>query len=160
VYFIYCGYNKVRVDFVMKTEKPDIHFVNQLSPLVLAFVGDAVFNLFIRSRLVMQKKESAHMMHVRAINYVKASAQSKIVSRLHDRLNDDEKIIFRRGRNTKSATVPKHADVLDYRRATAFEAVLGYLYLLGMHERLDEILNMAAEIIEQEGEGPDGKKEE
>lgn len=100
------------------------------------------------------------MMHVRAINYVKASAQSKIVCRLHDRLNDDEKIIFRRGRNTKSATVPKHADVLDYRRATAFEAVLGYLYLLGMHERLDEILNMAAEIIEQEGEGPDGKKEE
>lgn len=143
----------------MNSEKPDIHFVNQLSPLVLAFVGDAVFNLFIRSRLVMKKKESAHKMHVKAINYVKASAQSKIVSKLQDKLNDDEKIIFKRGRNSKSATIPKHADVLDYRKATAFEAVLGYLYLLGMHERLEEILNMAAEIIEQEGEAPDGKKE-
>ncbi|NLM11209.1 MAG: Mini-ribonuclease 3 [Clostridiaceae bacterium] len=143
----------------MKTEKPDRQFVNQLSPLVLAFVGDSVFDLFIRSRLVMKKKESAHRMHVKAINYVKASAQSKIVSILHDKLNEDEKIIFRRGRNSKSATVPKNADVLDYRRATAFEAVLGYLYLLGMYGRLEEILNMAAEIIEQEGEELDGKKE-
>ncbi|AGC69396.1 ribonuclease III [Thermoclostridium stercorarium subsp. stercorarium DSM 8532] len=146
----------------MKTEKPDIQYVNRLSPLVLAFVGDAVFNLFIRSRLVMKKNESAHMMHVKAINYVKASAQSKIVSKLQDKLNDEEKNILRRGRNTKSATIPKHADVLDYRRATAFEAVLGYLYLLGMNERLEEILNMAAEIIEneQEGEKHNGEKEE
>lgn len=132
--------------------KPDIQFINQLSPLVLAFVGDSVFDLFIRSRLVMKKRESAHKMHVKAINYVKASAQSKIVSELLDRLNDDEKIIFKRGRNSKSATIPKHADVLDYRRATAFEAVLGYLYLSGMYERLEEILNLAAEIIEREGE--------
>jgi len=140
----------------MITEKPDAQFVKQLSPLVLAFVGDAVFNLFIRSRLAMKKKESAHRMHVRAISYVKASAQSRIISSLHDRLTEEEKEVFRRGRNAKSATVPKHADVLDYRRATAFEAVLGYLYLLGMHERLDEILNMAAEIIEQEGEKANG----
>lgn len=144
----------------MKTEKADIQFVNQLSPLVLAFVGDSVFDLFVRSRLVMKRKESAHRMHVKAINYVRASAQSRIVSELYDRLNDDEKIIFRRGRNSKSATVPKHADVLDYRRATAFEAVLGYLYLLGKYDRLEEILNMSADIIEQEGEDPDGKKEE
>lgn len=144
----------------MEPKKTDnMQFVNQLSPLVLAFVGDSVFDLFIRSRLVMKKKESAHKVHVKAINYVKASAQSKIVSKLHDKLNDDEKIIFKRGRNSKSATVPKNANVLDYRRATAFEAVLGYLYLLGMHERLEEILNMAAEIIEQEGDKLHGEKE-
>lgn len=142
----------------METEKADIQYVRQLSPLVLAFVGDAVFNLFIRSRLVMQKKETAHVMHVKAINYVKASAQSRIVAKLYDRLNDEEKTVFKRGRNTKSATVPKHADILDYRRATAFEAVLGYLYLAGMNERLDEILNMAAEIIEQEGEVPNEER--
>lgn len=142
----------------MKTEKLDIQSVNQLSPLVWAFVGDAVYDLFIRSRLVMQKKESAHNMHVKAINYVKASSQSRIVSKLYDKLSEDEKLILKRGRNAKSATVPKNADVLDYRRATAFEAVIGYLYLTGMDDRLDEILNMAAEIIEQEGEEPDGKK--
>jgi len=136
----------------MNSERPDMQYISQLSPLVLAFVGDSVFDLFIRSRLVMKKRESAHKMHVKAINYVKASAQSKIVSELLDRLNDDEKIIFKRGRNSKSATIPKHADVLDYRRATAFEAVLGYLYLSGMYERLEEILNLAAEIIEREGE--------
>ncbi|HEY8420824.1 MAG TPA: ribonuclease III domain-containing protein [Thermoclostridium sp.] len=140
--------------------KPDIQFINQLSPLVLAFVGDSVFDLFIRSRLVMKKRESAHKMHVKAINYVKASAQSKIISELLDKLNEEEKIIYKRGRNSKSATVPKHADVLDYRRATAFEAVLGYLYLLGKYERLEEIMNMAAEIIEEEGDKPDGEKEE
>jgi len=136
----------------MNSERPDMQYISQLSPLVLAFVGDSVFDLFIRSRLVMKKRESAHKMHLKAINYVKASAQSKIVSELLDRLNDDEKIIFKRGRNSKSATIPKHADVLDYRRATAFEAVLGYLYLSGMYERLEEILNLAAEIIEREGE--------
>ena len=73
----------------------------QLSPLVLAFVGDSVFDLFVRSRLVMKRKESAHRMHVKAINYVRASAQSRIVSELYDRLNDDEKIIFRRGKKLK-----------------------------------------------------------
>ena len=131
--------------------------INQLSPLVLAFVGDSVFDLFIRSRLAMKKNESAHKMHVRAIGYVKAAAQSRIVRELQDKLTEEEEIIFKRGRNAKSATVPKHADILDYRRATAFEAVLGYLYLLGRQERLTELLNMAAEVIEQKGKEEDGK---
>lgn len=134
--------------------------VSRLSPLVLAFVGDSVFDLFIRSRLAMRKNESAHKMHVKAIAYVKAAAQSKIVRVLHEKLTEEEKNIFRRGRNTKSATVPKNADIQDYRRATAFEAVLGYLYLLGRQERLNELLAMAAGIIEQEGEGEDGRKED
>lgn len=130
-------------------EKNLLH-VKQMSPLVLAWVGDSVFDLFVRCRLAAKKKsESAHKMHVKAINYVSAGAQSKIVNVLYDLLNDEEKAIFRRGRNSKSATIPKHADVLDYRRATAFEAVLGYLYLLGNQERLNVLLNMAVDVIEQ-----------
>jgi len=132
--------------------------IKRLSPLVLAFVGDSVFDLFIRSRLAMRKNESAHKMHVKAIAYVKAAAQSKIVGVLHEKLTEEEKNIFRRGRNAKSATIPKNADMQDYRRATAFEAVLGYLYLLGRQERLNELLVMAAEIIEQEGEREDGRE--
>lgn len=132
--------------------------VTQLSPLVLAFVGDSVFDLFIRSRLAMKKSESAHKLHVKATAYVKAAAQSKIVGELYDKFTDEEKNVFRRGRNSKSATVPKNADVLDYRRATALEAVLGYLYLLDKKDRLSELLEMAAEVIELEGEGVNGRK--
>ncbi len=125
-------------------------WVKQLSPLVLALVGDSVFDLFIRSRLAMRKNESAHKMHVRAISYVSAGAHSKIANELYGILNDEEKAIFRRGRNSKSATIPKNADVLEYRRATAFEAVLGYLHLLNKQERLNDLLNIAAEVIEKE----------
>ncbi len=126
--------------------------VKQLSPLVLAFVGDSVFDLFIRSRLAMKKKDTAHKMHVKATGYVKAEAQRKIAMSLHDIMNSEEKMIYRRGRNAKSATIPKNADIIDYRHATAFEAVLGYLYLLGKEERLEELLDKAAAVIEREGE--------
>ena len=119
----------------MEFRKLDNIQVNQLSPLVLAFVGDSVFDLFIRSRLAIKKRESAHKMHVKATRYVKASAQSRIVEVVYDKFTDEEKTVFRRGRNAKSATIPKHADVIDYRRSTAFEAVLGYLYLIGRKER-------------------------
>lgn len=136
----------VMMDF---ENKNNLSGIKRLSPLVLALVGDSVFDLYIRSRLAMRRNESAHKLHVRAISYVSAGAQSRIVNVLYGSLSDEEKAIFRRGRNTKSATVPKNADVLDYRRATAFEAVLGYLYLLGRTERLNELLNMAAEAVEQ-----------
>lgn len=145
------------MDFIKRNpEQP----VNQLPPLVLAFVGDSVFDLFIRSRLAMKKNESAHKLHVKATSYVKAAAQSKISGVLHDIFTDEEKAIFRRGRNAKSATIPKNADVQDYHRATAFEAVLGYLYLLGRYERLMELLNMAADVIELEEKEDNGRKKE
>lgn len=141
------GRNKMDI---IKTEPTQP--VSQMNPLVLAFVGDSVFDLFIRSRLAVKKNESAHKLHVKATKYVKAAAQSKIVAVVLDKLTDEEMAVFRRGRNAKSATIPKNADILDYRRATAFEAVIGYLYLLGRNERLTQLLNMAAEAIELEGE--------
>lgn len=101
----------------------------------------------------MKKNESPHKMHIKATGYVKAEAQGRIALCLYDMLDDEEKKIFRRGRNTNPATVPKNADMIDYRHATAFETVLGYLYLMGEYERLNKLMNIAAEIIEQEGAG-------
>lgn len=140
--------------------KDPIQPVSQMNPLVLAFVGDSVFDLFIRSRLALQKNESAHKLHVKATAYVKAAAQSKIATVLQEMLSDEEKAVFRRGRNAKSATIPKNADILDYHRATALEAVIGFLYLNGRNERLLQLLNIAAETIELEGEDRSVRKRE
>ncbi|MBU5591722.1 Mini-ribonuclease 3 [Clostridium sp. MSJ-4] len=125
----------------LKSRKYDIQEAKTLNPLTLALIGDAVFELFIRNYILDQNGElSAHKIHIRAIAYVKASAQSKIVNALKEELNEEEIYIYKRGRNTKSHTVPKNADVKDYRNASGFEALLGYLYLTGQEDRLKFIL--------------------
>lgn len=121
-----------------------------MQPAVLAFVGDAVFNLFIRERLVRRKRASSHRLHVDATRYVKAASQSRIAREIQKDFNEDEARIFRRGRNAKAATIPKNANVQDYHNATGLEAVMGYLYLTNQKERLDAILERAASIIETE----------
>ena len=118
-----------------------------LNPLQLALIGDGVYELFIRNSILSNNLElSAHKMHVKAIGYVKAKSQSIIMHAIEDKLTENESYIFKRGRNTKSATVPKNADVRDYRRATGFEALVGYLYLIGDIERLEFIFNTALSI--------------
>ena len=118
-----------------------------LNPLQLALVGDGVYELFIRNSILSNNLElSAHKMHVKAIGYVKAKSQSAIMHEIEDKLTENESYIFKRGRNTKSATVPKNADVRDYRMATGFEALVGYLYLIGDIERLEFIFNTALSI--------------
>ena len=115
-----------------------------LNPLQLALVGDGVYELFIRNSILSNNLElSAHKMHVKAIGYVKAKIQSIIMHEIEDKLTENESYIFKRGRNAKSATVPKNADVRDYRMATGFEALVGYLYLIGDTERLEFIFNTA-----------------
>lgn len=115
-----------------------------LNPLQLALVGDGVYELFIRNSILSNNLElSAHKMHVKAIGYVKAKSQSLIMHEIEDKLTENESYIFKRGRNAKSATVPKNADVRDYRMATGFEALVGYLYLIGDTERLEFIFNTA-----------------
>ena len=117
-----------------------------LNPLQLALIGDGVYELFIRNSILLNNKElNAHKMHVKAIGYVKAKAQSDIMKELEENLTEDELYIFKRGRNAKSATVPKNADVRDYRMATGFEALVGYLYLTGNNDRLLFILNKSIE---------------
>ena len=118
-----------------------------LNPLQLALVGDGVYELFIRNSILSKNLElSAHKMHVKAIGYVKAKSQSIIMHEIEDKLTENESYIFKRGRNAKSATIPKNADVRDYRMATGFEALVGYLYLIGDTERLEFIFNTALSI--------------
>ena len=121
---------------------PDIS-INQLSSLQLAYVGDAVYELYIRTMISKDKNIPVNKLHREATSYVKAKAQSMIVRRLEPYLTEEELSVFKRGRNAKSATAAKNADIVDYRHATGFEALIGYIYLKKDFERLDEILNLS-----------------
>ena len=119
-----------------------------LNPLQLALIGDGVFEVFIRTCILTQNTAlSANKIHVKAIGYVKAKSQSFIMHEMEEFLNEEEEAIYKRGRNAKSPTVPKNADVRDYRMATGFEALVGYLYLIGNKERLEFIFNKSIEIV-------------
>ncbi len=113
--------------------------VRMMNPLVLAYIGDTIYDLLVRTYLIMTNTITVHNLHHRAINFVSAGAQAHTLEDIFERLTDEEKSIVRRGRNAKSGTVPKNADVVEYRYATGFEALLGYLYLTGNIDRLIEI---------------------
>lgn len=116
--------------------------VNLMPPLVWAYIGDSVYELFIRTELVNRTKLNPHKLHVEAIKYVKAKAQAEILAKIYDELDDKEKDIVRRGRNAENHHLPKNADSTDYMYATAFEALVGYLYLSKQDGRLRKILEM------------------
>lgn len=116
--------------------------VNQMSPLVWAYVGDCVYEMFIRTYLVDTTKLNPHKLHVEAIKYVKAGAQAKFLQGIYDTLTEEEKEIVRRARNTNNHHLPKNSNVQEYMYATAFEALIGYLYLCKKYERLKEILDI------------------
>lgn len=119
---------------------------NQYSPLVLAYIGDSIYEVYVRSRLLSEHPDMpAHKLHVQATRYVKAHAQSVSAASLMDMLSEDETTVYKRGRNAKSPTVPKNADLTDYRRATGFEALIGWLYLSDKQTRLLEIMTLAYE---------------
>ena len=120
----------------------------QLNPLQLALIGDGVYEIFIRNHILTSNESmSAHKIHVKAIKFVKAKSQALIMHEIEDILTEEEDYIYKRGRNAKSATVPKNADVRDYRMATGFEALVGYLYLTGEVDRLKLIFEKSIEII-------------
>lgn len=116
--------------------------IRMYNPLVLAYIGDSVYDTFIRSMLVSGGSIQVDKLHKRAIKYVQAKAQAEILDKLHDILTEDEQDIVRRGRNTKSNSVPKNADINDYRYATGFEALIGYLYLIGNTKRLMQLFEL------------------
>lgn len=122
----------------------------EYSPLALAFIGDAVYEVYVRARILAEANTSANSLHKKAISYVKASAQAVAAKRMMETLSDDELAAFKRGRNAKSATVPKNADVTDYRYATALEALFGYLYLSGENELLNKRMQEAFELTVKE----------
>lgn len=124
-------------------KKEEIPELNTLSPLTLAFLGDSVYEMFVRTKILSGGSRPANELHKIAVGYVKAKAQATAAHKIFDMLTEEEITIYKRGRNTNIHTVPKNADMADYRHATALEALIGYLYLKGENERLTEILNVA-----------------
>ena len=111
----------------------------EYSPLNLAYLGDAVFELMVRETLVTDNLDNVRSLFRQSKSYVKASAQSQSYFRIFDRLSPDEQQIAKRGRNCKPASRAKNASVMEYQHATGLEALFGYLYLAGKTERLKEI---------------------
>jgi ribonuclease-3 family protein len=124
-------------------ENLPVEKVKNMNPVVLAFVGDAVYSLFVRKKLVADGDYKTGALNAMSSRVVCASAQARFSEKLSDFFTEEEKDVFRRGRNAKKPSHAKHAAVADYNASTGFEAVLGYLYLSGEYERLDEILNYA-----------------
>ena len=114
--------------------------VKLINPLVWAYVGDCVYELYIRTFLINTTKMKVHELHVKASTYVKASSQAKILKNIENELTEEEKDIVRRARNTQNHHLPKNANPADYMYATAFEGLIGYLYLTKNFKRLKEIL--------------------
>ena len=127
-------------DLTGAAEKP----LNTYSPLTLAYIGDAVFELFIRTAVVKNAEERPKDMNRKTVSLVSAKAQSAMVEIIEPLLTEEEAAVYRRGRNANSATMAKNASVADYRRATGLEALIGYLYLKGDAERAAELIRAAA----------------
>lgn len=115
--------------------------VKSLSSIVLAFVGDAVYSLFVREKLVAVSDAKTGELNKLSSQVVCAKAQAKKIDNLFEILTDEEKDIFKRARNAKKGAKAKNASVVEYNKSTGFEAVVGYLYLLGRYDRLDYLLN-------------------
>lgn len=117
--------------------------INQLSPLTWAYIGDCVFELYVRTKFVNETRLKPHELHIKAISYVKAKAQAEMLQNIYESLSDEEKEIVRRGRNAENHHLPKNANIQEYMYSTAFEALVGYLYLCKKEERVKEIIELA-----------------
>ena len=116
-----------------------------LNPQVLAFIGDGVYSLYVRHKIVMDKSLKGEKLHNEVTKYVKARGQSSFVDRLLPIFSETEMSVFKRARNHKTLSQAKNASIVDYKRATGLEAVLGYLYLTKQNKRLNEILKLSEE---------------
>lgn len=123
----------------------------QLNGLALAYMGDAIYEVYIRKHLLILGKTKPNQLHKNATKYVSAKGQSLVVKTLmrENFITEEETNVLKRGRNAKSYTVPKNTDIATYNLATAFEAVVGYLYLGENEERLKQWFEKAIEIIDE-----------
>ena len=126
--------------------------IRSYSPLTLAYIGDAIYELVIRTILVEKGNTQVNKLHQRASKLVKASAQSEIIEKLKPYLTEEEMGILKRGRNAKSFTMAKNASMSDYRRATGFEALMGHLYLTEQWDRMLELIKIGITEGEKDGE--------
>ncbi|MDR7002482.1 Mini-ribonuclease 3 [Neobacillus niacini] len=130
----------------------------QLNSLALAYMGDAVFEVYVRRHLLQSGKVRPNQLHRTGTKYVSAKAQCQILFQLMDEqiLTEEETSVIMRGRNAKSGTVPKNTDVQTYRYSTAFEALMGYLYLTGEMNRLEELIQKAFSYVDEKEGGTTG----
>ncbi len=119
--------------------------IRSYSPLTLAYIGDAVYDLVIRTVIVARANRPVNALHRIAVEYVSATAQSRIVETLLEDLTEEEHAVYQRGKNSKPHTTAKNAALSDYLKATGFEAVIGYLYLTGRMERALELVRLGVD---------------
>ena len=143
--------------YLKETFELEYQDIRTYSPLTLAYIGDAIYELVIRTILVEKGNTQVNKLHKRASRLVKASAQSAMIEKLKPYLTEEEMGVFKRGRNAKAATMAKNATMSDYRRATGFEALRGYLYLTEQWERMLELMKTGIREVEQDGENNPGK---
>jgi ribonuclease-3 family protein len=126
-------------------KKHDIAFMNTT---VLAFLGDSVYETYVRNHVIGKGQVNADLLHRAAVRFVRADAQAFALKALMDELSEEEQSLVKRARNKKISTKPKNADPVIYKWATAFEALIGFLYLSESHDRMDKVIAEAIEIIE------------
>ncbi len=124
--------------------------IKEYSPLALAYIGDAVYELIIRSLVLNEGNRQVQKMHKRTSSMVQASAQARIITALNDRLTEEEHAVYKRGRNAKSMSPAKNQSVSDYHKATGFEALMGYLYLKKEWKRMLELIKAGLDALENE----------
>ncbi len=119
-----------------------------LNPIVLAYVGDAVYEMYIRQYLVSLPNQRPNHLHHQATTYVSAKAQAKALQSLLGDLSDEEMDMVKRGRNAKSGSSPKNTDVLEYRHSTAFECLIGYLFYMNRRDRIQQLMDLVIQLNE------------
>lgn len=117
------------------------HKANTYSPLALAYIGDGVYEIFVRTYVVNRGNMPVNKMHKASRELVRASSQAKIYFLIEEMLTEEEEAVLRRGRNAKSVSIPKNGNVNEYRHATGLEALIGYLYIEGKVERIKELID-------------------
>lgn len=130
-------------DFGFRIKNPRL-----ASPLALAFVGDAVWEIYVRSRIIEDRPDMpVSRLHKEAVRFVRAEGQCIALNAVLDSLSEDEEAAYKRGRNANPHTAAKHAAIGDYRRATGFEALLGYVYMTNAHERLSDLMKTGYDAV-------------
>lgn len=137
-----------KMSFIHLSHFPSLEDPYQLNGLALAYMGDAIYEVYVRQHLLHLGQRKAHQLHRQATRYVSAKAQAKILREILERniLDEREMDIVKRGRNAKSGTIPKNTDMLTYRLSTAFESLIGYLLLANEIQRMEEIIELAFNI--------------
>ncbi|MBP3888944.1 MAG: ribonuclease III [Cellulosilyticum sp.] len=137
--------NKPIQDLLKITSGELSHKANTYSPLALAYIGDGVYEIFVRTYVINRGNMPVNKMHKASRELVRASSQAKIYFLIEDMLTEAEDAVLRRGRNAKSVSIPKNGNVNEYRHATGLEALIGYLYIEGKVDRIKELIDAGLE---------------